>query len=352
MFIILLESFVAAFVLAVVFTLLVKKLALKIGIIDLPDGSRKIHDKPMPLLGGTAIFISYWLVAGYFLFIYPIYGMELLSQKMIGVFLASLVLIIMGAVDDKKQLSPKLRLFITVIAVLIAMGWGLGLEKITNPLGGIFSLNFWQITVGSGTFYLLADILIFIWLMGMMYTTKILDGLDGLSVGTVFIGAVVIFLLSYSTKYYQPNVAILSLIFSASCLGFLLFNFYPAKIFLGEGGSLFIGLMLGVLAIISGGKVATALLVMAIPILDLARVAYVRIKKNQSIFKGDREHLHFRLLDAGFSQRRAVLLLYFLAFLFGITTLFLQSIQKLYALLALIVLMAVISHLIGRNKTT
>ncbi|KKR34493.1 MAG: Glycosyl transferase, family 4, conserved region [Candidatus Magasanikbacteria bacterium GW2011_GWA2_40_10] len=330
--------------------MLVRKIALKFSFVDLPDGSRKIHDKPMPLLGGTAIFLSFWLVAGYFLFVHPVYGMEILASKMAGVFLASFILIVMGAVDDKKQLSPKLRLLITVVAALIAIGWGLGLEKITNPMGGILSLNFWPIQVGSGTFFLLADILIFIWLMGMMYTTKILDGLDGLSVGTVFIGAVVIFLLAISTKYYQPNVAILSLIFSASCLGFLLFNFYPSKIFLGEGGSLFIGLMLGVLAIISGGKVATALLVMAIPILDLARVAYVRIKNRQSIFKGDREHLHFRLLDAGFSHRRAVLLLYFLAFLFGITTLFLQSIQKLYALLVLVVLMAVISHYVGRNK--
>ena len=342
--------FLIAFFLSALLTLLVKKIALKLNIIDLPDAQRKLNYRPIPLLGGVAIFLAFWLVAGYFLFIHPIYGMEILSGKMTGVFWASFVLIVLGALDDKKQLSPKLRLLITVVAALIAIGWGLGLEKITNPLGGILTLNFWPITVGSGTFFLLADILIFIWLMGMMYTTKILDGLDGLSVGTVFIGAVIIFLLSYSTKYYQPNVAILSLIFAGSCLGFLLFNFYPAKIFLGEGGSLFIGLMLGVLAIISGGKVATALLVMAIPILDLARVAYVRIKNKQSVFKGDREHLHFRLLDLGFSHRRAVLLLYFLAFLFGITTLFLQSMQKLYALLVLVILMAIISHLIGRKS--
>lgn len=348
--VIFLSSFVVVLALSVIFTLITKKIAIVLRIIDLPDGQRKIHGQPMPLLGGIAIYISFWLGAGYFLFIHPVYGTEMLAEKMVGVFLASLVLIIMGAIDDKKQLAPKLRLLITAGAALIAIGGGLGLEKITNPWGGVLNLNFWPIKIGGGTFYLLADVLIFVWLMGMMYTTKILDGLDGLSVGTIFIGAIIIFLLAISTKYYQPNVAILSLVFAASCLGFLLFNFYPAKIFLGEGGSLFIGLILGVLAIIAGGKVATALLVMAIPILDLMRVAYFRIKRKQSIFKGDREHLHFRLLDSGFSQKRTVLLLYFLAFLFGVTTLFLQSRQKLYALLALVVLMSVISHYVGKKK--
>ncbi len=350
MYIVFLIGFISALAFSISFTLLIKKIAVSAGVMDMPDTSRKFHAKSTPLLGGIAIFLAYWLVAGYFLFIHPIYGTDLLASKMTGVFLASLILIIMGAADDKKQLSPKLRLIITIGAAFLAMSWGLGLEKITNPLGGIFSLNFWPITVGSSTFFLLADILIFIWLMGMMYTTKILDGLDGLSVGTVCIGALVIFLLSYSTKYYQPNVALLSLVFAGSCLGFLLFNFYPAQIFLGEGGSLFIGLMLGVLAIISGGKVATALLVMAIPILDLARVAYVRIKRKQNIFKGDREHLHFRLLDAGLSHRRAVLLLYFMAFLFGITTLFLQSIQKLYALVVLVILMAFLNYYLVKKS--
>ncbi|HSR88897.1 MAG TPA: MraY family glycosyltransferase [Candidatus Udaeobacter sp.] len=347
--IIFLKIFIITLALAVVFTLIIKSIAIYFQVFDFPDGNRKTHSRPMPLLGGVAIFVTFWLVAGYLLFSYQIYGLELLAKKMIGVFLASLILVVMGVIDDKKQLSPKLRLVVTILAALVAMGWGLGLEKITNPLGGILNLSFWPIKVGGGTFYLLAEILVFIWLMGMMYTTKVLDGLDGLSVGTAFIGGVIIFFLSTSAKYFQPNVAILALIFAASCLGFLLFNFYPAKIFLGEGGSLFIGLILGVLAIISGGKVATALLVMAIPILDLARVVYIRIKNNQSVFKGDREHLHFRLLDSGLSHRRTVLFLYFLAFLFGITTLFLQSTQKLYALLVLVILLAFINYRLGKK---
>ena len=111
-----------------------------------------------------------------------------------------------------------------------------------------------------------------------------------------------------------------------------------------------LGFMIGVLAIIGGGKLATALLVMAIPVFDLIRVIYIRVRRGQPIFTGDREHLHFRLVDGGFSQRQAVGLLYFMAILFGLSTLFLQSLQKFYALLFLVILMAVVSHLIGRKK--
>ena len=324
--------------LSALLTLLVKKIAFKLGIIDSPDRQRKLHPQPTPLLGGVAIFLSFWLVAGYFLYIRPIYGLELLAAKMTGVFLAGLILIIMGAMEDKKPISPRWRLFITAVAAAVAVVGGLGLEKITNPWGGIIPLG---LTLGNA--------LVFVWLMGMMFTTKILDGLDGLSAGVAGIGGIVIFLLAVSQKFYQPNVALLAAIFAAACLGFLLFNFYPAKIFLGEGGGLFIGFMLGALAVISGGKIATALLVMAIPILDLARVAYVRFRKKQSIFQGDREHLHFRLLDAGFSQRQAVVFLYGLAFLFGITTLFLSSLYKLYALGGLLILMVVMNYLIDKK---
>ena len=124
----------------------------------------------------------------------------------------------------------------------------------------------------------------------------------------------------------------MALVLAGTCLGFLLFNFHPAKIFLGESGSLFVGFMLGVLAVVGGGKLATALLVMAVPILDLARVMYVRHKRGQAIMQGDREHLHFKLLDRGWSERNVVILYYVVAAAFGTTTLFLQSYQKLLAL--------------------
>lgn len=186
--------------------------------------------------------------------------------------------------------------------------------------------------------------------MSMMFTTKLLDGMDGLSTGIVTIGAIVVFFLSQQPQWFQPEVSLFSTIFIASCLGFLVWNFHPAKVFLGEGGSLFIGFILGIMAIISGSKIATTLLVMAIPMLDVIRVIILRLKKKKSIFVGDSEHLHFRLLNSGLGQRQAVLLLYSIAFVFGISTLFLQTNQKLIALLFLFILMMLLALFFSRKK--
>jgi len=133
------------------------------------------------------------------------------------------------------------------------------------------------------------------------------------------------------------------LIFSACCLGFLFFNWHPAKIFLGEGGSLLLGFILGVLAIISGGKIAIALLVMGIPILDVIWTIIRRLVAGKNPFKfADRGHLHFRLLDLGLGQKRTVLIFYFLAAIFGVSGLFLQSLGKVFALLILFAIMLVL----------
>ena len=332
--------FLLALVLSIIFTLLIRQVALKFGFVDRPDGDRKIHQKPVALLGGTAIFLSFLLVAGYLLYWHPLYDIDIFAGKMFWVFVGGLILIILGALDDKFNLPVKWRLVVTALVAIIVVAGGVGLQKITNPFGGIIEINLW----------LLADLLVFLWLFGMMYTVKISDGLDGLATGICFIGAMMIYFLTTATKYYQPNVALLSLVFAGACLGVLIFNFYPAKIFLGEGGGLFLGLMLGVLAVIAGGKVATALLVMAIPILDLGRVIYLRWRYGRSVWQGDREHLHFRLLDAGLSHPQTVLLLYAVAALFGATTLFLQSSQKLIALMFLFLVMIAVTFWLGKSR--
>jgi UDP-GlcNAc:undecaprenyl-phosphate GlcNAc-1-phosphate transferase len=160
--------------------------------------------------------------------------------------------------------------------------------------------------------------------------------------GIAGIGAVVIFLLSLTPQVMQTPTAFLAITLAGALLGFLILNFYPAKIFLGESGSTFAGFMLAVLAIVSGGKIATAVLVMGIPLLDALWVILQRISNKQSIFAGDRRHLHFRLLDIGFSEPQAVLFLYALSGFFGATALFLQSMGKLVALGILVGVMVVI----------
>lgn len=338
--------FVLAFVLSVIFTLLIKKIAYKFKILDNPEErpERKIHAQPIPLLGGLAIFLSFnvvvlfslkWLLGGY-----------MLPKYLWGIFIGGLVLMIIGFLDDKYDLKPKQQIFFPLIAGLVIIAAGIGITYISNPLGGIFYLQQLDLTVFNLNdlpykITLLADLFTIIWLMGMMYTTKILDGLDGLVSGITVIGSFIIFCLSLTNEVAQPETAILAIILAGACLGFLVFNFNPAKIYLGEGGSLYAGFMLGVLAIISGGKIATALLIMGIPILDLAWVIIRRFfREKKSPFKNaDRKHLHFRLLDIGFSHRQAVLFLYLLTFLFGISTLFLSGPQKLYALLLLGIVM-------------
>jgi UDP-GlcNAc:undecaprenyl-phosphate GlcNAc-1-phosphate transferase len=304
-----------------------------------------------PSLMRAMSVLSFWLVTGYIALFTNLFSKSISHSQLFGIFLGSLILIILGILDDKYSLSPKIRLLLTVIAAGIVVAMGVGLDQITNPLGGVLNLN--QRLFESkilDTIFVFGDIVVFFWLIGMMYTTKILDGLDGLATGITTIGALMIFFLTQTTKFYQPEVGLLALVFAGCCLGFLVFNFNPARIFLGESGSLFLGFVLGILAVISGGKIATALLVMAVPILDLARVLIVRFISGKKISEGDREHLHFRLLDRGLSVRKTVLLMYAISFLFGMTTLILPSGIKLIALIILMLGMVGVGIWLNKEK--
>ena len=344
--------FLIAFILSLVFTFFTLKLAKKLNIVDKPEEERKFHNREVPLLGGLAIFLSFWLVVGYLVFFTEIIQKHIEPRELIGVFVGSLVLMILGFFDDEKNISPGARLLISCLAVGVTVIGGVDLQKITNPFGGVINLEFFRVDMfGYGHIFIIADLIVFFWLLGMMYTTKILDGLDGLTTGIVFIGSLIIASLSSTVKFFQPETATLALVLAGSCLGFLFFNFYPAKIFLGEGGSLLLGFLLGVLAVIAGGKIATALLVMAIPILDLVRVIFMRLRHGQPIYKGDRRHLHFQLIDAGLGHRQSVILFYLIAFAFGFTTLFLQSWQKLLVLGLLSVAMLVLGFYLAKKNS-
>ena len=319
-------AFISAFLLSVIFTMAIKKIALKFKIVDLPDQKRKKHLRPMALLGGTAIFLAFFSTL-YFFKNYLLQS-NLNWQHWLGFFIGSLILIIGGFLDDKYNLKPGQQLIFSVLAALVVTIGGVGINKITNPFGdSIIHLN------AAGAMMILSSAFTFLWLLGMMYTTKILDGLDGLVTGLTGIGALVIFLFTMTTRYYQPDMGLAALVLLASCLGFLIFNFHQAKIFLGEGGSLFLGFALGVLAIISGGKVAIALLVMGLPILDLGWIIIRRWRAGHNPLKtADRLHLHYQLMDLGWGTKKTVLFFYVFSLLFGLSALFLQSRGKLLAI--------------------
>jgi len=304
-------------------------LARKMELVDSPNDERKLHRQPTPLLGGLAIFLTFFILLYWFRDALLVGNLE--PYHFFGFFVGALFLMIGGFLDDKYNLRPLQQLMFPVLAIAAVIAGGVHIEKITNPAGGYFILGAWS------------GVLIAFWLMGMMYTTKLLDGLDGLVTGMVGIGGLIIFLFTSTTRYYQPDIALASLILAGACAGFLIFNWHPAKIFLGEGGSLLLGYILGVLAIISGGKIAIALLIMGVPILDVLWTIVRRIAAGKNPFRfADRKHLHHRLFDLGLGHRKTVLIFYAFALFFGLSGLFLQSVGKMYALVGLFLVMLII----------
>jgi UDP-GlcNAc:undecaprenyl-phosphate GlcNAc-1-phosphate transferase len=340
--------FIFSFLLVVLITPLVRKFAIDKDILDRPeaDPERKIQKTPIPLLGGIAIFIGFAVVLLYYTFFTEqMLGGYMLQKHIIGILVAGTLLMIGGYMDDKYRLKPHLQIIWPAIAGLVIIAVGIGIPYISSPFGGTLrldTLKFDVFKIGSTPYSitLWADLIAFIWLMVMVYTTKFLDGLDGLVPGIGTIGAIVIFALSLTSDVAQPETALLSIIFAGSLAGFLIHSFHPARIFLGEGGSTFIGFILGVLAIISGAKIATALLIMGVPLLDVAWVILRRVfKERHSPFWGDKKHLHFRLLDIGLSHRQSVMFLYAVTGAFGATSLFLSTKGKLISLIVLLIVM-------------
>lgn len=315
--------------------------ATKVGVLDTPNNNaRKIHKKPIPLMGGTAVFLAIAITATTALALGAFDGANIRGKFLIGLLLAGLILTIGGALDDRYNLKPRYQLMFPAAAALVVIAFGIGIPYITNPFGGLIHLDTikWTLLWWDGIpykFTLFADIFAFAWLMGASYTTKLLDGIDGLVAGTTAIGALIIAAVSISaTTIPQYDTALLALIIGGAFLGFLVFNSHPASIFLGEGGSTLAGFLLGTLAIISGGKIATALLILGLPITDVCYTIYRRIRSKKGVASHDRGHLHHRLLDAGLTQRQVVLVYYLVAALFGTSTLLLEGWQKIIAVAA------------------
>lgn len=325
--------FIASLSLSLFFTAIIRYLAVRWQIVDKPDVARKIHRQPIPLLGGLAIFLSFFVTAffarGYFL------SGDLELSHLWGVLVGALLIILGGVLDDIYNLKPRWQVLFPMLASLAVIAGGVSIDRISDPFaGGIVDV--------SGLVWL-GSLAIFVWLLGMMYTTKLLDGVDGLVSGLGAIASLVIFLFTLTTRFFQPDLALAALIFLGSCLGFLAFNFHPAKIFLGESGSLLVGFMLGVMSIVSGSKIAIALLLMGIPALDVAWTIVRRALAGKNPFRSaDKKHLHHRLMALGLGQRGTVAVFYFLSLFFGLAGLFLQSHGKFVALVVLFLLMALL----------
>ena len=335
-----------AVALSLLLTPLIRKFAFRVGAVDVPRPPRNLHSKTVAKLGGLAVFLAFAITTLFYVGTSNHFDPNIIPLKFVLALLGGgAVLMLGGFLDDIYELPPYLLWIFPAIAALIVVfsGIGVGITFLSNPFGGTISLAFKVIGIPA------SGIFIFLWLNGMMFTTKFLDGLDGLVAGIGVIAGLTLFALSLGETVSQPITASLAIILAGSLIGYLAYSFHPASIFFGEGGSTFVGFVLGTLSVILGGKIATALLVMGIPILDVAWVIAQRLLSGKSPFRGDRLHIHFKLLDLGFTQKQTALILYGLSAVFGFTAVFLQSMGKLVALGILFGMMVLIISIVLRQ---
>lgn len=297
---------------------------------------RDQHKQPTPRIGGIAIVASFLLVAILLWYYAPatlnftnsrIFGVD---ANLFGVLLAVLLLTAVNVADDYKSVPWQFRLITEIVAAAIIIGFGVKLPWLSNPFGGLVIL---------GSFGWLLAIT---WMVGLSNVINWLDGVNGLAAGVSAIALAVLFILSDSARVSQHANALLATIALGAVVGFLPFNIVRAKAFLGDSGSVFLGFLIGILSIISGGKIATAFLVLAIPFLDAMIVLWSRLVHHQSPFMADRRHLHHRLLEMGLKSWQIVVIYYLITTLFGLIALNTQALGKFQAALAAIGLMAVL----------
>ncbi|MEI6481608.1 MAG: MraY family glycosyltransferase [Candidatus Saccharibacteria bacterium] len=323
-------AFLLSLGLALVATPYILRWAVRNGAIDDPsEAKRKIHTKITPRAGGVVLFCLF--------FILTIIFIPALPASFAGLFIACLLVCGVGLWDDFKRISPWTKLAVQLVAAVIAVvGFGIRVDVISNPFGQQWDLLGQTFSLGGSVMPIVSVVFSVIWLVGMTNTINFLDGLDGLATGITGVAAFILFLVALLPRINQPSTAMMAIILLGACLGFLRYNFHPAKIFLGDSGAYFLGMLLGILSIISGAKLATALLVLGVPVLDAVWAVVRRLASGRSPFSADRGHIHHLLLDAGLSQPQAVVLLYILALVFGLVALIGDGQVKVVALSILI----------------
>lgn len=284
---------VCAFILSAFFVPIVKLLAVHIGAVDKPN-PRKVHHTLMPRMGGLAIFAAYWIVL---LTLVPV------SQPLQGFLMGAVMLVFVGIVDDVTDMPAKLKLLGQIIAACIAALGGIRVEFVTNLFG-------------SGTMHLtwLSVPLSVIWIVAIINAINLIDGLDGLATGVSGISAATLAVVNLMNGANLTAMMCFALV--GACLGFLVYNFHPASIFMGDTGSMFLGYTLAVLSIMGTAKGVTfvsifiPILALGIPIFDTLFAIIRRMLANKPIFEADKAHLHHVLLARGLSHRNTVLLIY------------------------------------------
>jgi UDP-GlcNAc:undecaprenyl-phosphate GlcNAc-1-phosphate transferase len=324
-------SFAAAIALEVILILLGKKNNFNLG----RTSDRHVHKRGISRFGGIALIIAFAAAI-------------LLNKKLVitvpiaGILIATGLILIFGIIDDIKQLSWKKQLFFQVCIVSFVYILGVRLEYLTNPFGGIFLFSGY-----SG--YAIGLAIAVIWVMLLMNSINWVDGIDGASAGITLISTATIFLLSLRPEVNQPPVGIITAVLSGCLIAFLLLNFYPARILAGTSGSMFMGFILAMLAIFAGAKIATTLLVLAIPIFDALWVIGERLKSKKSVFLADKRHLHYRLMELGWSQRKICLFYYLITLFIAVVALNTKAVGKIAAFVLIGIVMLAVLFIVSRK---
>lgn len=314
-------AFLLAFIVTFMATPYAIKIAEKIGAVDIPKDKRRMHKKTIPKFGGPAVILGFVVSVIYLLIVMSIensislFGEEEYAKKLVGMFLGILVISIICSIDDIKTIKPITKLIGQIIAAIIVVSFGVRIDNISIALFNMPEMN-----------EIFSIILTIGWIIGVTNAVNLIDGLDGLSSGISVISAIsllIIFVLNGS-----PLISILLITaLAGSLVGFLPFNFTPAKTFIGDTGSNFLGFTLSIISILGVAKTYTIavivlpLIVLGLPIFDTLFAIIRRLIKGKSIkaiFRADKGHLHHRILGKGFSQKQAVLILYGISATFGI----------------------------------
>jgi UDP-GlcNAc:undecaprenyl-phosphate/decaprenyl-phosphate GlcNAc-1-phosphate transferase len=324
--------FVLTAAIALLLTPLVRRTVRRYGIVDRPD-ARRVNTRPIPRAGGIAIATAFLVVAVPFTLLNEASDwvptpLNIEAWDLVALFVGGLAAAVIGALDDLYQLRARWQLLGQVGLALFAVVLGVGISVVNNPFGeGVirFAAPF---SVGFTVF----------WIVGMINSINWIDGLDGLSTGVALIATVTLGIISLTTQVSQPLIAVLCFALAGALLGFLRWNFHPAKIFMGTTGVQFVGYTLAVLAILGSAKVAVALLVLGVPIIDTFWIIVGRVSQRRSPFTPDRSHIHHRLLDLGLSHRDTVLVIYAICGALGLMSLLLQGVTQAYAFISLFIL--------------
>ena len=316
-----------ALIVALILTPVVKSLAQKVGAVDVPKDNRRMHDHPIPRMGGLAIFFGF--IASTLLFV-------AMTPQIRGMLLGAVIIVVLGIFDDIYSLKASLKFVIQIIAALVAVMSGNVIEIISNP--NVFSANlYWDL----GWLAYPATV---IWIVAITNAVNLIDGLDGLACGVSTISSMTLLVIAMSVG--EVPIALMVAALCGGCLGFLPYNLNPAKIFMGDTGSTFLGFVLAVISVQGLFKLYTIIsfvvpfLMLGLPIFDTCFAFIRRIAHGQSPMHADRSHVHHRLIDMGFSQKQAVAVLYIISAILGLSAVVLTSVGAVKAMLFLLALCA------------